>query len=61
MKKGSTAAVKRSKNIPQQKLTIGLDLVDRNRWMRRVAVTVVVFGQCMLMPRPVALSINLCD
>src|SRR3974377_2299742 len=32
MKKGSTAAVKRSRNISQQKLTIGLDLGDRNSW-----------------------------
>ena len=32
MKKGSTAAAKESKNISQQKLTIGLDLGDRNSW-----------------------------
>jgi transposase len=32
MKKVSTAAVKQSRNISQQKLTIGLDLGDRNRW-----------------------------
>ena len=32
MKKGSTAAVKRTKNFSQPKLTIGLDLGDRNSW-----------------------------
>jgi Ethanolamine utilization protein EutJ (predicted chaperonin) len=32
MKKISTAAVKQSRNISQQKLTIGLDLGDRNSW-----------------------------
>jgi transposase len=32
MKKISTAAVKQSKNFSQQKLTIGLDLGDRNSW-----------------------------
>jgi len=32
MKKGSTAAAKQSRNISQQKLTIGLDLGDRNSW-----------------------------
>jgi len=32
MKKVSTAAVKQSRNISQQKLTIGLDLGDRNSW-----------------------------
>jgi transposase len=32
MKKVSTAAVKRSRNISQQKPTIGLDLGDRNSW-----------------------------
>ena len=32
MKKVSTAAVKPSRNISQQKLTIGLDLGDRNSW-----------------------------
>ncbi len=32
MKKVSTAAVKQSKNFSQQKLTIGLDLGDRNSW-----------------------------
>ncbi len=32
MKKVSTAASKRSRNISQQKLTIGLDLGDRNSW-----------------------------
>ena len=32
MKKGSTAATKQSRNISQQKLTIGLDLGDRNSW-----------------------------
>src|SRR6201988_4838428 len=32
MKKGSTAAAKQSRNIFQQKLTIGLDLGDRNSW-----------------------------
>ena len=32
MKKVSTAAAKQSKNISQQKLTIGLDLGDRNSW-----------------------------
>jgi len=30
MKKVSTAAAKQSRNISQQKLTIGLDLGDRN-------------------------------
>src|SRR5450432_2730077 len=32
MKKVSTVATKQSRNIPQQKLTIGLDLGDRNSW-----------------------------
>jgi transposase len=32
MKKGSTAAAKQSRNKFQQKLTIGLDLGDRNSW-----------------------------
>ena len=32
MKKGSTAVAKQSRNISQQKLTIGLDLGDRNSW-----------------------------
>ncbi len=32
MKKGSIAATKLSRNISQQKLTIGLDLGDRNCW-----------------------------
>jgi transposase len=32
MKKVSTAAAKQSKNFSQQKLTIGLDLGDRNNW-----------------------------
>jgi transposase len=32
MKKVSTAARKQSRNISRQKLTIGLDLGDRNSW-----------------------------
>ncbi len=32
MKKGSTAATQRVWNISRQKLTIGLDLGDRNSW-----------------------------
>jgi len=32
MKKSSTAATRQSRNIAQQKLTIGLDLGDRNSW-----------------------------
>jgi len=32
MKKVSTAGAKQSRNISQQKLTIGLDLGDRNSW-----------------------------
>ena len=32
MKKGSTVAAKQSRNISQQRLTIGLDLGDRNSW-----------------------------
>ena len=32
MKKVSTAVVKRTKNFSQPKLTIGLDLGDRNSW-----------------------------
>jgi hypothetical protein len=32
MKKVSTAATKQSRNISQQKLTIGLDLGDRDSW-----------------------------
>ena len=32
MKKTSTAAIKQSKNISRQRLTIGLDLGDRNSW-----------------------------
>ena len=32
MKKGSTAAAEQSSHFSQQKLTIGLDLGDRNSW-----------------------------
>src|SRR5450755_4336088 len=32
MKKVSIAATKQSRNISQQRLTVGLDLGDRNRW-----------------------------
>ena len=32
MKKVSTAVTMQSRNISQQKLTIGLDLGDRNSW-----------------------------
>src|ERR1700757_5000185 len=32
MKKSSSATIKQSKNISQQRLTIGLDLGDRNSW-----------------------------
>ena len=32
MKKVSTVATKQSRNISRQKLTIGLDLGDRNSW-----------------------------
>ena len=32
MKKVSTVATKQSRNFPAQKLTIGLDLGDRNSW-----------------------------
>ena len=32
MKKVSTVAAKPSRNFSQQRLTIGLDLGDRNRW-----------------------------
>ena len=32
MKKVSTAAAAQSRNISQQKLTVGLDLGDRNCW-----------------------------
>jgi transposase len=32
MKKGSTAAAKQSRNISEQRLTIGLDLGDRHSW-----------------------------
>ena len=32
MKKVSTVAVKQSRNNSQQKLTVGLDLGDRNSW-----------------------------
>ncbi len=32
MKKVSTVAAKASKKISQQKLTVGLDLGDRNHW-----------------------------
>ena len=32
MKKVSTATAKRSKNFSQQKVTVGLDLKDRNSW-----------------------------
>ena len=32
MKKLSTVAAQQSRNISQQKLTIGLDLGDRNSW-----------------------------
>jgi len=36
MKKVSTAAAKQNKNLSQQKLTIGLDLGDRNSWYSAV-------------------------
>src|SRR5690349_17940199 len=32
MKKTSTATIKQNKNISQQRLTVGLDLGDRNSW-----------------------------
>ena len=32
MKKVSTAVAKQSRNISRQRLTIGLDLGDRNSW-----------------------------
>ena len=32
MKKVSTAVTKQSRNISRQRLTIGLDLGDRNSW-----------------------------
>ena len=32
MKKGSTTAARQSRKIPEQKLTVGLDLGDRNSW-----------------------------
>jgi Ethanolamine utilization protein EutJ (predicted chaperonin) len=32
MKKGSTVAAKQSRNTSQKKLTVGLDLGDRNSW-----------------------------
>ena len=32
MKKTSTAVAKQDRNVSQQKLTIGLDLGDRNSW-----------------------------
>ncbi len=32
MKKRSTASSQQSRNMTQQKLTIGLDLGDRNSW-----------------------------
>ena len=32
MKKSSTAATEQSRNISQQRLTVGLDLGDRNSW-----------------------------
>jgi hypothetical protein len=34
MKKVSTVAAQQSRNISQAKLTIGLDLGDRNSWSR---------------------------
>jgi Ethanolamine utilization protein EutJ (predicted chaperonin) len=39
MKKTSTATVKQSKNISQQRLAIGLDLGHRNSWYCVVAET----------------------
>ena len=35
MKKVSTTAAKQSRNVSEQKLTIGLDLGDRSRGMLR--------------------------
>ena len=53
MKKVSTAAVKTRKNCSQPKLTIGLDLGDRNSWYcvldesgrKNVELTVTKCGQ----------------
>jgi hypothetical protein len=47
MKKTSTATVKQSKNISQQRLAIGLDLGHRNSWYCVVAET----GQIQLEQR----------
>jgi len=47
MKKGSIAGAKQSRNISQQKLTIGLDLGDRNSWYCMVDET----GQVQLEQR----------
>jgi hypothetical protein len=50
MKKGSTAATMPSRNISQQKLTIGLDLGDRKCWYcpssRRMWPLRSLFGMC---------------
>jgi hypothetical protein len=48
MKKVSTVAVKQSRKISQQKLTVGLDLGDRSSWYEkaraqsRVPVTALI-------------------
>src|ERR1700756_4011954 len=47
MKKGSTAAAKQSRNISQQRLTIGVDLGNRNSWY----CVVDGAGQIQLEPR----------
>jgi transposase len=72
MKKSSTAATKQNTNISQQKLTIGLDLGDRNSWYcvldeagqiqveQRVATTAKALGEVFgKMPRSrIALEIG---
>ena len=40
MKKGSTVAIRQRSNISQQKLTIGLDLGDRNSWTSAITAFV---------------------
>jgi hypothetical protein len=42
MKKTSTAAAKQTRNVQDQKLTIGLDLGDRSSWY-----CVLIFQPCL--------------
>ena len=63
MKKVSTVAAKQSRNISQQKLTIGLDLGDRNSWYCVLEVNPARYGwssECGRMQKGCAKSSGPC-